>query len=166
MTAEEWCQIPGYEGRYDVSDIGRVRSWVAPGRPTPWVLALAAQARSVGNYWTVQLSLGTRASARRWFVHRLVLAAFVGPCPDGQVVRHLDGNGENNDLRNLTYGSPSENNYDAVMHGRNHQANKTSCIHGHEFTPENTRILVTGHRRCRECTRIQQRVGYKTSRVA
>ena len=161
MTSEEWRPIPGFEGRYDVSNQGRIRSWVAPGRPHPYVLVLSPHRRTRGAYWTVKLSLGTRTDVRLLFVHRLVLAAFVGPCPDGLVVRHLDGDGTNNDLRNLTYGTPTENNYDTVRHGRNYQANKTHCVNGHEYTPENTRILAPGRRRCRECTRIQQRVGYK-----
>ena len=52
------------------------------------------------------------------YVHRLVMLAFVGKCPDGLVVRHLDGDSTNNHLSNLTYGTQKENGEDKVKHGR------------------------------------------------
>ena len=51
------------------------------------------------------------------FVHRLVLEAFVGPCPDGMECRHLDGNPGNNRLDNLAWGTRAENQQDAIRHG-------------------------------------------------
>ena len=51
------------------------------------------------------------------FVHRLVLEAFVGPCPDGMECRHLDGNPGNNRLENLAWGTPKENAADSIRHG-------------------------------------------------
>jgi hypothetical protein len=51
------------------------------------------------------------------YVHRLVLRAYVGPCPDGQEVRHLDGNPANNSVANLAYGTRSENIADMHGHG-------------------------------------------------
>jgi len=53
----------------------------------------------------------------------------------------------------LVYGTSSENSYDVVRHGRNHNANKTYCDSGHEFTPENTYVQGNGGRGCRECHR-------------
>lgn len=50
-------------------------------------------------------------------VHRLVLEAFVGPCPEGMECRHLDGNPANNRLDNLCWGTRRENCEDAVRHG-------------------------------------------------
>jgi hypothetical protein len=51
------------------------------------------------------------------FVHRLVLEAFVGPCPEGMECRHLDGNPGNNRLENLAWGTARENWEDALRHG-------------------------------------------------
>lgn len=51
-------------------------------------------------------------------VHRLVLEAFVGPCPPGMQCRHLDGNPKNNRLENLCWGTSKENHEDAARHGR------------------------------------------------
>ena len=58
-----------------------------------------------------------KINGRRKAVHRLVLEAFVGPCPDGCETRHLDGNPSNNSLWNLLYGTASENWNDRRQHG-------------------------------------------------
>jgi hypothetical protein len=50
-------------------------------------------------------------------VHRLVLEAFVGPCPEGMEGCHNDGNRLNNDLSNLRWGTRSDNRDDARKHG-------------------------------------------------
>lgn len=51
------------------------------------------------------------------YVHRLVLEAFVGPCPPDHECRHLDGNPRNNRLDNLAWGTRQENQDDRVRHG-------------------------------------------------
>lgn len=55
---------------------------------------------------------------RMFFVHALVLNAFVGPCPEGMQCRHLDGIPHNNLLSNLCWGTPIENAHDKIRHGR------------------------------------------------
>jgi hypothetical protein len=85
-------------------------------------------------------------------VHVLVAAAFLGPCPDGQEVRHLDGDKLNNCLDNLIYGTRSENNLDTVRHGHHKKGlPKTHCSHGHEYTPENIYMHKKGDSFFREC---------------
>jgi hypothetical protein len=97
--------------------------------------------------------LGNRVRSNQ-FVHRLVLAAFVGPCPEGMEVRHLDGNPANTRLANLRYGTHSENELDKVRHGTHHEARKTHCNRGHEYTQDNTRRRRdTGSRECLTCAR-------------
>lgn len=54
---------------------------------------------------------------KHWFVHELVLTTFVGPRPDGQVTRHIDGDRTNNNLTNLAWGTFTENSADAISHG-------------------------------------------------
>jgi HNH endonuclease/NUMOD4 motif len=150
---ERWLPIAGYENFYEVSDLGRVRSlrrktgsgWrggrVLKGRPHP-----------KSGHLQVQLSVANVAKHK--YVHVLVARAFIGECPPGQEVRHLDGNPGNNAVENLTYGTRSENNLDAVRHGTHSNAAKTRCKYGHEFTPQNTVRLSGGRRRnCRTCAR-------------
>jgi len=61
----------------------------------------------------------TRADGtqERQYVHRLIAEAFHGPCPDGMVCRHIDGDRKNNSAVNLQWGTQSENNLDKNNHG-------------------------------------------------
>lgn len=56
-------------------------------------------------------------TCKNYHVHELVMLAFVGAKPDGMVIRHLDGNNQNNHKDNLCYGTKSENVSDMVRHG-------------------------------------------------
>lgn len=56
-------------------------------------------------------------NGRTWFVHALVLLAFVGERPDGHVCCHGDGVRTNNSVDNLRYGTPLENESDKTRHG-------------------------------------------------
>lgn len=102
--SEVWRPVPGYEGRYEVSDLGNVVSVgfadIAKRRPLKKV--------DQRGYDRVYLrSPGTRG---RWFsMHILVMLAFVGPRPDGMHVNHVDGHKKNNALSNLQYCTPSQN---------------------------------------------------------
>jgi hypothetical protein len=86
-------------------------------------------------------------------VHRLVLEAFVGACPDGLQACHFDDNPTNNHLSNLRWDTPSANMYDKVRNGHHHLARRTHCKRGHAFDETNTRINRRGGRACRQCVR-------------
>lgn len=103
---EEWRPVPGYEGRYEVSDQGRVRSLVGP---TPRVLRAS---RHTNGYRAAPLGRGVTKS-----VHRLVLTAFVGPCPEGRQAAHENGDRADNRLVNLSWKTPAENSADKRRHG-------------------------------------------------
>lgn len=96
--AVRWQPIPGFDGRYAISSSGQVRG--ADGR-------LRAQHQDRRGYWRVHLSASGRQ--RTHWVHRLVAAAFLGPCPAGLVVCHGPGGPGDNRLANLRYGSQREN---------------------------------------------------------
>ena len=101
---ENWRDIPGYEGRYQASDQGRVRNNGGE------VLSLCTVS---GGYNAV--SLGRNNSKT---IHRLVAKTFLGAPPQGKnLVLHGDGNRVNNYLSNLRYGSHLDNSRDAKMHG-------------------------------------------------
>lgn len=148
---EEWRAVPGFE-QYEVSNLGRVRSWTSWKRGR--LMALTPDPK---GYIGVNLGAGNDRYRR---VNRLVLEAFVRPAMPGQVCRHLDGDKTNNRVENLCWGSISENNFDIVRHGLHRNARKTHCLRGHEFTDENTYRDSKGSRQCRECTRIRHRDRY------
>jgi hypothetical protein len=108
---EVWKTIPGFS-RYSVSSEGRVRRDVRLGTklPGPLVLSMNTGYPRVsitdddGNYCGVH-------------VHAIVAAAFIGPRPDGLLVRHLNGNPTDNRPDNLAYGTHADNVQDAIAHG-------------------------------------------------
>ena len=119
-TLDLWREIPGWEGFYEVSRLGEVRSMtrrVPHGRGFDMIRGaqhLKLHTKPKG-YLAAKLMRAGEQSHR--FVHCLVLEAFVGPRPDGQQCRHLDGNPANNKLENLVWGSAKENASDRVAHG-------------------------------------------------
>lgn len=102
MTTEQWKDIPGYEGLYQVSDQGRIKSlsFRRSGKPQPLTLSTLPS-----GY--MQATLSKYGKLKMHYVHRLVLLAFVGPSP--LTVNHLDGTKNNNCLSNLEYLSHTEN---------------------------------------------------------
>jgi len=152
----EWRDIPGYEGFYQVSNAGQVRSLdrtVSRNNGVP--LPLKGKELQLG---TSRGYLHVRLLGRTCKVHQLILRTFVGPRPDGMDVRHLNGDKRDNRLENLTYGTRSENCLDITRHGRNRNALKTHCPKGHEYTPENTVVKPSeGRRRCKACLTVAAR---------
>lgn len=161
-TPERWLPIPGYEGIYDVSDLGRVRSW-APWRDTPVPRQRRFYVRPTGH---LAINLCNNGDDKSVTVHRLVMLAFVGPKPNGLETRHLDGDPTNNRLTNLVYGTHSENMYDRVRHGTDHQTRKTHCPYGHPYDDANTLHRKRGGRTCIECKRARSRAYDAAKRAA
>lgn len=147
---EEWRPAPRFENHYAVSSLGRVKR-TAVGRGTSRIPGLLKPARYRSGHLFVVFSVG--GIEKPVAVHRLVGEAFLGPLPPGLETRHLDGNKDNNTPSNLSYGTHSENMRDTVIHGTNHNKNKTHCPQDHEYTPVNTYVFPDGRRRCRTCHR-------------
>lgn len=150
MSPEEWRAVPGYEGLYEVSNEGRVRSMKRRGTSGK---VLAHKRAQRGGYLTVSLLRHCEQTTRP--VHSLVLEAFVGPRPAGAEIRHLDGDPTNARLGNLAYGTHSENARDKRAHGTDHNVAKRNCPQGHPYDAENTYVLPSrpGARYCRPCQR-------------
>lgn len=148
-AAERWLPAVDWEGLYEVSDLGRVRSLTrCPPAGTRRGRLMKTNVDPAG-YW--QLGFRRDGKNRTQKVHQLVAAAFLGPRPGGMEVRHLDGNPLNNRLDNLAYGTPSENSLDSIRHGTHPSASKTHCKRGHPFDEGNTIIRPSGARSCRTC---------------
>lgn len=161
--AEQWRPIPGYEGHYEVSDHGRVRSLNrtvhrSDGRLRRINGRVLSPYRDKSGHLYVALSVNR--VQRTHLVHRLVLLAFVGACPDGMEACHWNDNPEDNRLDNLRWAPRRDNNLDRVRNGIHHMAKKTHCKRGHEFTPENIRFEHRGNstvRRCIQCEKERSR---------
>jgi len=100
---ERWLPVGGYEGLYEVSDLGRVRSlprFHAGGR--------VLKPGTSGPRAMVGLCRDGRS--RTFAVHILVARAFLGPCPDGMEVCHGPAGRLDNRLTNLSYGTKFKNN--------------------------------------------------------
>lgn len=153
MTApeEHWRAVPGYEGLYQASDHGRVRSLP---RPCTSGRILKAKIRSRDGHAEVALSKDGRV--RVCSVHQLVMLAFVGARPEGLEIRHRNGHPADNRLSNLAYGTTSENHRDRVHHGVHHQTRKTHCPKNHPYSGDNLIVTAWG-RRCRACERDRHR---------
>lgn len=158
-SSEEWRPVVDWEGLYEVSDQGRVRSLDriinfpdgrsrrANGRVIkPWTI-------SRGRHDCVQLKDGRRQ--RKVLVHVLVLETFRGPRPEGMEGCHGPGGSLDNRAVNLRWDTHGGNCLDMVTDGTHNHARKTHCKHGHEFTPENTRRYTRPNGRtarvCRKC---------------
>lgn len=102
---EEWRSVVGFEGWYEVSNLGNVRRSRA-GKRTYVGRQLRPSKRKNGRL-TVYLRREGRDLQRE--VHRIVADAFIGPCPEGKEVNHIDGYPDNNKADNLEYVTRSEN---------------------------------------------------------
>ena len=112
---EEWRDVVGYGGRYQVSNVGRVRTLERKYGRNKTVEPGLRKCQVNFGYSVVMLRRDGDFRSRR--VHRLVLEAFVGPCPDGHETRHLNGHKLDNRVKNLAWGTRSENARDKIRHG-------------------------------------------------
>lgn len=117
---EVWKSVVGYEGYYEVSNHGRVRSVdriaTDGSRRRGQIRKLVPIGVDRQQYLSVVLSRGSKVKCVR--VHAEVLRAFRGPPPLGKEARHLDGSSSNNRLGNLRYGTQKQNTEDKRRHGR------------------------------------------------
>lgn len=120
-TTESWVAVKGYEGLYEVSNLGRVRSlprvWEQCSRIGTVYKHLARgkllrPGLTGAGYPSVVLGRGHTRT-----VHQLVAEAFIGPRPKGQEVRHKNGVRTDARAANLEYGTRLDNIKDAMKHG-------------------------------------------------
>lgn len=108
FDGEEWREVVGYEGLYSVSSMGRVASRCR---------FKSVRIMHTGNrpYALVQLFKDKECASK--LVHRLVLEAFRGPCPEGMECSHINGHSRDNRLSNLEWTTPAINLSMRRIHG-------------------------------------------------
>lgn len=107
--AREFKDIPGYEGKYQISRDGVVRTIVHRK-------CVIKPRLSKHGYWHIVLYKNKKPKTH--MLSALLLMTFVGPRPYGFHGAHCDGNKTNNCLRNLAWKSPADNYLDRALHGR------------------------------------------------
>lgn len=128
---EIWKVIPGFEGYYEASSLGQIRS-IRRKVDRKHPIADQIIYRYYGGKILKQhklknckplpylyLTLSKDNFHYRFLVHRLILMTFVGGCPNGQQACHNDGNRLNNNIDNLRWDTASNNQLDRHKHGTN-----------------------------------------------
>lgn len=142
---EIWKPIEGYDGRYEVSTIGRVRSvprevLYSAGytrKNEGRVLKQAEKSKNSDcNYYVVSLSKDN--VAKSVFVHRLVAEQFLERKPECNFVNHIDGDKHNNCVENLEWTTPRGNKLHAIYTGLdvpNYGIRRIYCLTNGEVYP-------------------------------
>ena len=117
---ERWLPVVGYNGLYEVSDFGRVRSverWVRHGHNTMLIKSRVLRPKPA-KYGHLTVTFSREGVLVTHYVHRLVLTAFVGhPPADHQACHFPDPDPSNNKLDNLVWGTAKENHRHMTIHG-------------------------------------------------
>lgn len=146
QNVEVWRTVPGHPD-YDVSSRGRVRS--RKGRRythIPVVPVILSCGPDPAGYPR------TTIDRKHYNVHRLVAAAFHGPCPEGMEVDHINSVRHDNRPENLRYVTRQENLVDRKFH------NVEVCINGHQMSGHNVYIRPSnGRRECRACGKVRSK---------
>lgn len=116
---EEWKAIPGYEGHYEASSYGRIRSLerkclTKDGFVRTAKARILKSFRRTDGYPAVNFTFNGR---KQWSIAHLVLMAFVGPCSKGMESCHNDGDLWNNRICNLRWDTHFNNMLDRNKHG-------------------------------------------------
>lgn len=162
MSLEIWRPVPGYEKKYEISSLGRVktleRTRLISGVHRRYKEKIMKPAPN-GNG---RLGVGLYQDGKRktFDIHVLVATAFLpNPYDSNLWVLHKNGDHLDNRVENLYWGTASENSYDAVMHGTHHKARRVKCSRGHLLEVPNLvpSHLKKGMRDCLSCSRTQSR---------
>lgn len=167
---EEWRQIPRFEGYYEVSTLGRVRSVTRTftcrdGRVKTYRgRVLKPQFRSNTGYLMVALSKD--GVVEDWYIHRLVLTTFRGDPQPGEEGCHGNDIRTDNRLENLRWDTHHANVHDAISRNRmrNHNVERTHCRRGHPFD-EASFDRWDSRRSCKVCKRMKERERYHASKA-
>lgn len=113
LEGEIWKDIAGYEGVYQISNYGRVKS--LPRRHISTMTRIIKPSMTLSGY--LYVSLKNREKIKRFKIHRLVAQAFIPNSENKPTINHKDGNKFNNCVDNLEWQTQAENNQHAVDTG-------------------------------------------------
>lgn len=154
QSTEIWKPVPNYEGVYEVSSLGQVRSIDRLdnlGRRYRGVTL--KQGTHPDGHKQIALSKDGKVTTR--FVHQLVAEAFIGPRVGNLVACHNNGDPADNRVENIRWDTQQNNVHDRRAHGTDTHANKTHCPRGHLLQLPNLIVGLwkNGYRSCLACDR-------------
>lgn len=120
FSNEQWRPVPGYEGLYSISSMGRVRSekrYIVDSRTGARYMIPEKMLKLSDRNGYKSFRVSKKSKTKGLSVHRTLLRAFVGEPAPGMEARHLNSNPSDNRLENLKFGTKSENMQDAVKIG-------------------------------------------------
>lgn len=135
MVNEVWKDIPGYESKYQVSNLGNVRSlnYMRTGKTVNLKSSINSRNRKTVRLYSYETS-------KTYNVETLVTLAFIGKKPKDYHILHADGDSLNNKLSNLSYDTVSQNAIDTYRYGKKSNKGKLSI----EQVLEIRRLFATG----------------------
>lgn len=115
--AEEWRNIAGYEGLYQVSNLGRVKSLDRKRRSGAGEYVQKGRVMSASNDRYYAVTLYKCGKCKKFMIHRLVACTFIPTSNKKLVVNHIDGNRKNNHVNNLEWCTQKQNIAHAISIG-------------------------------------------------
>lgn len=151
----------GYENHYQVSSLGRVkRTAPATGARIGRILKPAAM---TSGYLFVVLSVESVTKA--FSIHRIVAAAFIGPCPDRHDVNHKNGDRHDNRVENLEYMTRSQNIRHGMQFPRKHTSLRGDMLPNAKLNEEKVRDIKLRLARGEQQSEIAVRYGVKRTTI-
>lgn len=144
---EKWKSVSGYEGYYEVSNLGRLQSL------DRMIVDKVGRKRSIGgkmlklclnsnDHYHATLSKGNRRVSKK--IHQLVAEAFIGPRPIGCEVCHNNGQPLDNEVGNLRYDTSAGNQADRLKHGTSNRGEKNGRAKLNEGDVREIRLALCG----------------------
>ncbi len=112
---EKWKDIVKYKGFYQISNLRHTRSIARVIKGRRYKSKILKPYCKPNGY--LEITLSNNGIQIKYYVHRLVLETFIGPCPNGLQCCHYDGLRNNNNLNNLRWDTPSNDCLDKKRHG-------------------------------------------------
>jgi len=143
-VSEEWRPVVGFEGQYEVSSLGRVKSLpktVLRGRG-PFI----TKERIIGGRSRAAGYPIVRIREKTLYIHALVLESFVGPRPVGFEACHNNGDRTDNRSDNLRWDTPRSNQMDRAKHGTSNRGER--CANARLTSAEALEIMKSTDRTC------------------
>ena len=159
---EQFKPVPGYDGRFEVSLNGTVRTTPYTDKAGKHRKSRTIRPNPNRKTGHLMVRLCYNGTVLTTSVHRLMLSAWVRPPLPGEEACHHNDIPDDNRLENLYWGTHTDNMRDAVRNKGNHNSKKTHCKHGHPLSGENLYVPPgkPTWRMCKKCMKRLQTEKY------